>query len=90
MSDDKDSVYFDEGHNKWVVKAQDEKNAYRPIQNDKYTGNLLFYAKENINFDALTPTDSIQGTFISKKTIYVKQNVKLAGQLLADYIKIDA
>ena len=64
--------------------------SYKPVQNDKYMGNLLFYAEQDINFDALTPTDSMQGTFISKKQIYIKQNMTLAGQLLANYLKIDA
>ena len=80
---DSDSASYDTVNHVWNGK-------YRTIQNDQYTGNLLFYAKEDIGFDALDPTDSIQGTFISRKTIHMKQNVKLAGQLIANYVKIDA
>ncbi|MCF0215355.1 MAG: cadherin repeat domain-containing protein [Fibrobacteraceae bacterium] len=60
------------------------------VENKKYKGNLLFYTVENIKFDALIQTDSIQGTFISKGEIYIKQHMTLAGQLLAQNLKIDA
>lgn len=74
---------YDDATHKWSGKSS-------PIQNDKYMGNLLFYAKKDIVWDALTPEDSIQGTFISQGTIHVKQQMTLAGQLLANRIKIDA
>lgn len=74
---------YDDATHKWSGNSS-------PIQNDKYMGNLLFYAKGDMEWDALTPKDSIQGTFISQGTIHVKQQMTLAGQLLANRIKIDA
>ena len=80
-----ESAVYDTTKHSWADSA-----AYRPIQNDKYTGNLLFYAKKDIVWPAIIHTDSIQGTFISQGTIHVKQQMTLAGQLLAKNIKIDA
>ena len=80
-----ESAVYDTAKHSWADSA-----AYRPIQNDKYTGNLLFYAKKDIVWPAIIHTDSIQGTFISQGTIHVQQQMTLAGQLLAKNIKIDA
>ena len=60
------------------------------INNTDYSGNLLFYTTRNITWPAMNPGDTIQGTFITTGEIYVKQHMVLAGQLLANYIKVDA
>ena len=57
---------------------------------DSYSGNLLFYTTNDIVFPAMNPGDTIQGTFITTKTINVKQHMVLAGQLLANFVKVDA
>lgn len=80
-----DTASYDTANHSWEDSA-----AYRPIQNDKYTGNLLFYAKKDIVWPAIVHDDSIQGTFISQGTIHVQQQMTLAGQLLAKNIKMDA
>lgn len=77
------SATYDESTHRWSGSSS-------AIQNDKYMGNLLFYAKKDMEWDALTPTDSIQGTFIAYGKIHVKQQMTLAGQLLANKIEIDA
>ena len=79
-----DTAKYDKSSHRWT------SGGARAIQNDKYTGNLLFYAKKSFNFDALIQGDSLQGTFISRDTIYAKQHMTLAGQLLARYVIIDA
>ena len=79
---DDTAKYVDSTHH-WI-------GAYRGIQNDKYTGNLLFYTKQDLNWAAINNTDSLQGTFISQGTIHVKQHMTLAGQLLAKKIMIDS
>lgn len=55
-----------------------------------YVGDLLFYVEDDIDFPAFTRKDTIFGTFISNKTINVRQNMKLAGQLLANKIIMNA
>ena len=93
MSDDTTYAKYDTDSLKWIIKPVANGNydsSYRAIQNDKYTGNLLFFSKNDMVWDALNPTDSIQGTFISQGTIHVKQHMTLAGQLLAKRIKIDS
>ena len=77
------SASYDTASHAWT-------GSYRAIQNDKYTGNLLFYAKKEIGFDAFAEGDSIQGTFISQDTIKVAQHMRLAGQLLATKVKVNA
>ena len=57
---------------------------------DSYSGNLLFYTTQNVTFPAMNPGDTIQGTFITTGTIHVKQHMVLAGQLLANFVKVDA
>ena len=93
MSDDTTYAKYDTDSLKWIIKPVANGNydsSYRAIQNDKYTGNLLFFSKNDMVWDALNPTDSIQGTFISQGTIHVKQHMTLAGQLLAKRILIDS
>ncbi|SHK67390.1 cadherin repeat domain-containing protein [Fibrobacter sp. UWEL] len=60
------------------------------VDNKNYAGNLLFYTNKDIDFDALSSTDSIQGSFITTGTINVRQSMTLAGQLLADKVTINA
>lgn len=60
------------------------------IRNDKYSGNLLIYSTEDFVFEALAQTDSMQGTFITTGKIHIKQQMTLAGQLLANNLFIDA
>ena len=79
---DDTAKYVDSTHH-WV-------GAYRGIQNDKYTGNLLIYMKQSLTWAAISQTDSLQGTFISRGTIHVQQQMTLAGQLIANKIIIDA
>lgn len=60
------------------------------IRNDKYSGNLLIYSTKDFVFEALAQTDSMQGTFITTGKIHIKQQMTLAGQLLANNLFIDA
>ena len=60
------------------------------VENKDYSGNLLIYTGGNLSWGALVAQDSMEGTFISSKEIYIKQHMTLAGQLLADSVKIDA
>lgn len=75
------TAVFQDGH--WVGDGA-------VINNTDYSGNLLFYTTRDITWPAMNPGDTIQGTFITTGTIYVKQHMVLAGQLLANYIKVDA
>ena len=78
-----DAVY-DYSQGKWVSGTGTN------IENKEYGGNLLFYTQEDIAFPAINKEDSIQGTFISLKTISIQQHMTLAGQLLADVITINS
>ena len=80
----------DSNFNVSTGKWKDGKDNYRAIQNDKYTGNLLFYSKNSMHWDALSPADSMQGTFISQDSIHVQQQMTLAGQLIAKKLLINA
>jgi hypothetical protein len=60
------------------------------IRNDKYSGNLLIYSTKDFVFEALAQNDSMQGTFITTGKIHIKQQMTLAGQLLANNLFIDA
>ncbi|SMP51724.1 Cadherin domain-containing protein [Fibrobacter sp. UWB10] len=60
------------------------------VQNEDYSGNLLIYTGGNLSWGALVAQDSMEGTFISSQEIYIKQHMTLAGQLLANTVKIDA
>ncbi len=55
-----------------------------------YSGNLLFYTNKVISFPAMNPGDTIQGSYITTASIDVHQHMVLAGQLLANYISVDA
>lgn len=67
-----------------------ETNSYQTVENENYAGNLLFYTAHDIAFPAIKSVDSIQGSFISSGTISIEQHMTLAGQLLANYISINA
>ncbi|MCF0224208.1 MAG: hypothetical protein HUK20_08055, partial [Fibrobacter sp.] len=68
------------------------------VPNVDYTGNLLFYTNSDINFPAFAQKevdgrvigiDTLQGTFISTKTIRIGHHTVLAGQLLSDSLYVD-
>ena len=66
-------------------------NATGTIVNNKdYNGDLLFYTTAGFKWEARVSTDTLQGTFITTGLIQIKQQMTLAGQLLADSIFIDA
>src|SRR5690554_38403 len=79
-----DSVFF-AGHPKIRVYY-----GSKGIANDEYAGNLLFYVDNDIEFPAIVPEDSIQGSFISTGTIKIQQQMTLAGQLLSEFLFINA
>lgn len=81
MSED---AHYDNTKKEWISGTE----TY--VSNKNYAGNLLFYTSKDINFDALTSTDSIQGSFITTGAINVKQSMTLAGQLLANNVTINA
>lgn len=60
------------------------------VNNTDYAGNLLFYTTKDISFPAMNPGDTLQGTFITTGRINIQQHMVLAGQLLADYVYINA
>ncbi|OWV06685.1 MULTISPECIES: cadherin repeat domain-containing protein [unclassified Fibrobacter] len=60
------------------------------VENKKYSGELLFFTQNDIIFKTFNAgTDTLQGTFISERTINVAQHMILAGQLLANKITVD-
>ena len=81
-------IYAAEGtnwnNNGWPGTAQNAATI------SQYAGHLLFYTPKDIHFPAGNSERIIQGTFVSKGLIKFSQNVKFAGQLLANTIIIDA
>lgn len=69
---------------RWELTASDNK----PVANKDYLGNLLFYTPEDIFMGA--GKKSLQGTYVSAKSITLAQNTNFAGQLLAQKIDINA
>ncbi|MCQ2091559.1 MAG: cadherin repeat domain-containing protein [Fibrobacter sp.] len=67
-----------------------ENGGYTAVENEKYAGDLLFYVNSDLNLTARDNGKTIQGTFISSGTISVKQQLTLAGQLLAKKLLIAA
>ena len=60
--------------------------------NEDYNGTLLFYTTKPIDFNSFSkeePVPKIQGSFISTDTISIADHLVLAGQLLADKIKLN-
>lgn len=80
------AVYDYEKGKKWAFG----NNTWKYLSNDQYKGNLLIYSTNNIEFSSASPYDSLQGTFMSMETIEVKNQIVLAGQLLAKNIIIGA
>ena len=82
---------------RWSADASYDANAQKwsisggaGVANKDYAGNLLFYTPNDIHWAALVHADSMQGTYISTGTIYIEQQMTLAGQLLADVVSINA
>ena len=69
---------------KWFVEHS------TTVENKDYAGNLLFYSQNSFSWGALSQVDSMLGTFISESEINVKQQMTLAGQLIAKVVNIDA
>ncbi len=72
------------------IQYSDGNGGYTDVANDQYAGNLLFFVENDITWDARDNGIPLQGTYISTGQIYVKQQLTLAGQLLANNLKIDA
>lgn len=72
------------------VYYKNKAGGYTAVDNDVYAGDLLFYVNSDLNLTARDNGKTIQGTFISSGTISVKQQLTLAGQLLAKNLKIAA
>ena len=72
------------------VQYKNTDGSYSDIANEDYAGNLLFYVTSDITWDARGNDIPLQGTFISTGQIHVKQQLTLAGQLLAKTLLIDA
>ena len=59
--------------------------------NEDYNGTLLFYTNNDIQFESTNQNShpSLQGSILTTGTIVIKDHIKLAGQLLANYIRIN-
>mgnify|MGYP003289454460 CR=1 FL=1 len=73
-----------------VYYKNKDGNGYTAVENEKYAGDLLFYVNSDLNLTARDNGKTIQGTYISSGTISVKQQLTLAGQLLAKKLLIAA
>ena len=76
-------------HPKLQIQYKQDDGSYKTVNNKDYSGNLLFYTDKDISFASFLSTDTIQGTFITTKSITISHHLTLAGQLLANYILID-
>ena len=85
----RDGIDLGQAHPKLQIQYKQDDGSYQTVSNKDYSGNLLFYTKENISFASFLSTDSIQGTFITTGQISIAHHLTLAGQLLANYILID-
>ena len=74
-----------------IKKDANGNTVYARIDNDDYRGTLLFYTTKDIKFQSTNASEhpSIQGTLMSAGKIYVPDHIKMAGQVLADYIEIN-
>ena len=83
-------AYVTEGtkfeNGKWDLTHRDE---FKYLSNAEYSGNLLFYTDRPINWN-YWQNASFQGTWITKDTIGVGGHFKLAGQLVAKYVRFFA
>lgn len=73
-----------------LVQYKNDDGTYTTVLNSDYAGDLLFYVMNDFAWDARTNDYSMQGTYISTGTIHIKQQLTLAGQLLAKNLIIDA
>lgn len=80
------AVYDNEGGRKWGVDG----NTWKTLSGDQYKGNLLIYSTEDIVVNSASNADTLQGTYISEKSIIIKNQITLIGQLLAKNIEIGA
>lgn len=85
----RDGIDLGSAHPKLQIAMKDSLGNYNIIENEDYTGNLLFYTNQGISFASFLQTDTIQGTFITTDTIGIAHHLVLAGQLLARKINID-
>ncbi|MCQ2054595.1 MAG: cadherin repeat domain-containing protein [Fibrobacter sp.] len=74
----------------WKDEKGNIKDPNGYIGGSDYKGNLLFYSNGNISIDAMNPNDVVHGTLISSGTIWIKQHMTYAGQILAKKIVIDS
>lgn len=60
-------------------------------ENEDYNGTLLFYTTKDISFQSTNQNShpSLQGSILTTGTIVINDHIKLAGQLLADIIRIN-
>lgn len=60
-------------------------------ENEDYNGTLLFYTTKDIIFQSTNQNGhpSLQGSILTTGTIVINDHIKLAGQLLADIIRIN-
>ncbi len=80
----KEGTKFENG--KWDLTHSEE---FKYLSNAEYSGNLLFYTDRPINWN-YWQNASFQGTWITKDTIGVGGHFKLAGQLVAKYVRFFA
>lgn len=73
-----------------LVQYKNDDGTYTTVKNSDYAGDLLFYVMNDFAWDARKNDYSMQGTYISTGTIHIKQQLTLAGQLLAKNLIIDA
>lgn len=58
------------------------------LTNEEYAGNLLIYMKDDVTWAAFNKDDRIQGSLITQGVMEIKSNLHLAGQLIAEELKI--
>ena len=101
----KDSLHFDTTSMKWDIKMPEtnaygqpenghdwvfnDGDKFKVLTNKEYAGNLLFYTKENIEWNYWVDA-SFQGSWISKGKITVGGHFKLAGQVIANDLTFKA
>ena len=85
----RDGLDLANGRLQIFIQYNDGNGNYQTIYNKDYSGNLLFYTDEDINFASFMSTDTILGTFITTGSITLSHQLTLAGQLLANYILVE-
>lgn len=68
-----------------------DNGTYIRQDNEDYNGTLLFYTTEDIMFQSTNQNShpSLQGSILTTGTITINDHIKLAGQLLANMIRIN-